>query len=374
MVKTTDHTKYSYYCHHIDVDAFEEAIGFDPERQGQNKHGEPEDIGQCPDPWSLHKNGDTTGKFAINRTKHLWNCFVCGGGSLLDLTIALQDMDDQEAETWLYQFAKPRDESDDEFLAEIEEILHQEMIAKPVMPYYNDHVLDKWTEDLAPLGGWLKDRGISEEIACKARIGFDRAARRQAPLKPGKPAQEPYSGPCVYLPHFWGGRLVGWQQRWLSDARPKWIPKYTNTSSFPRTETIYNYENVYLAERPVIVCESVPSALFLASLGYPAVATFGGSVSTEQLRLLRRFQQGLVLAPDNDEPGYKWLGYTDDEIRYNKLDRVIMADYLSRFVPLQVIEPVGEYNSGNDLADLLDEGLPFAARAVKLLYAEAPNY
>ena len=45
------------------------------------------------------------------------------------------------------------------------------------------------------------------------------------------------------------------------------------------------------------------------------MATFGGSLSAKQMRLLRLCQQGIVLAPDNDAPGWKWLDYSTDEKR-----------------------------------------------------------
>lgn len=365
--------RYAGYVNQIDLDAFEEAIGFEPIKHGVNKHGEPEDIGHCPDPWGLHKNGDTTGKFAINRQKRLYGCFVCGGGTLLDLTSAVKRMTDQQAEEWLYQFTTPATVTNREFIDEIDELLAEHERGQEVMPYYNERVLEPWTAEIGRLEGWLADRGISPEVAIRARLGFQADAMRLAPQKSGRRLQEPYTGPCVYFPHYWGERLVGWQQRWLDEDRPSWIPKYTNTSGFPKTETIYNYEQVYLAQRPIIVCESVPTVLFLESLGYPAVALFGSSVTEEQMRLLRLCQQGLVLAPDNDGPGRKWTSYTEEEKLYGR-ERVLLADYLARHVLLRVMEPVGEYDSGNDLGDLLDGGPRFAAAAVKLLYEDAEYY
>lgn len=369
---------YREYASGLDVDAFEAAIGFEVLREGTNKAGEPEDIGQCPDPWHLHKNGDLTGKFAINRERKLYNCFVCGGGSLLDLAMAIQDLEEDEANEWLAEFARAVDETDEAFLSQIDALLAQHKHENPVLPYYNPHVLKKWTAQLPSLARWLHERGISDDVAVLAGLGYDGRATRMAPVSPSAGRGDPYQGPCVYFPHFWGERLVGWQQRWLEDDRPKWLQKYTNTTGFPKAETIYNYERIYFAERPVIVVESVPSALLLWSLGYPAVAMFGGSVTEEQMRLLRFCQQGICLAPDNDAPGRKWTSYSDDERkqmrRGRKVDRVILGDYLARYVPVKVMEAVGEYDSGNDVGDLLDEGPRFAAEAIRWLYEQAPYY
>ena len=82
--------KYSEIIKDLDIDEFENAIGFEP--NGQTDQGE--DWGHCPDPWSLHKHGDRTGKFSINRDKKVFNCFVCGGGTLLSLAMAIRDCEE----------------------------------------------------------------------------------------------------------------------------------------------------------------------------------------------------------------------------------------------------------------------------------------
>jgi hypothetical protein len=69
--------KYSEFWDRINVDSFEEAIEWTPEYSHNDN-----DIGFCPFPEN-HSHGDTTGKFAIQREKRVYNCWVCGGGSLL---------------------------------------------------------------------------------------------------------------------------------------------------------------------------------------------------------------------------------------------------------------------------------------------------
>ena len=79
---------YSEYSPRIDVDEFEESIEF----QFIEEDGKGNDVGYCPDPWGMHKHGDSTGKFAIHREKKVFNCWVCGGGTLLSLGMAVWDM------------------------------------------------------------------------------------------------------------------------------------------------------------------------------------------------------------------------------------------------------------------------------------------
>ena len=106
--------RYSDFENRIDIDAFEEAIGFEPiETRSGN------DVGHCPDWQGLHSHGDTTGKFAIHRDKKVYNCWVCGGGSILSLAMEINDMDMQEATDWLFKFTETADQTSDDFSAVI---------------------------------------------------------------------------------------------------------------------------------------------------------------------------------------------------------------------------------------------------------------
>lgn len=319
---------YQDFADRIDVDAVEEAIGFEPIEQRDGN-----DVGYCPLPWGLHKNGDTTGKFGIHRNKRVFNCWVCGGGSLLSLAMAVRDLQEQDATDWLYQFTTPADQTDEDFQDEIEALLAQHQRQQAVLPYFNENVLTAWETDHP----WFAERGISPGIRKEFRLGYNPNAVKRS-------RKGDYEGPAIVLPHFWGGRLVGWQHRWLDDT-PKHIPKYVNTSDFPRKETIFNYERVYLSPSPIVVVESVSTALFLTSLGLACVATFGASVSDEQRQLLRRCQQGIILAHDNDPPGHKWVESNDEPL----------LDYLERYIKVKVCEPVGEYPDGDDLGDLVSD-------------------
>lgn len=84
--------RYGHFANRIDVDEFEQAIGFDPIKSTHD-----EDTGHCFDFFGLHTHGDTTGKLSINREKRVYNCWVCGGGSLLDLTMNKLDVDAEAA-------------------------------------------------------------------------------------------------------------------------------------------------------------------------------------------------------------------------------------------------------------------------------------
>lgn len=336
--------RYSHFADRIDVDALEEALGIDP-----IDHPNPnEDRCYCPLPWNSHSNGDTTGKFSINRDKKVYNCWVCGGGSLLDLAMAIRNEDMEPATKWLHQFAS-HDETDEEFLDELDRLLADPADRQPTMPYFNDRALDRFSDPIEEAMEWdgnewvpfLERRGIALHTAVSFNLRYNAQAAR--PLKDVE-----YFGPAIYFPHYWQSRLVGWQQRWLDreEDRPRHVPKYTMTPDFPKNETLFGFDfakAAYQWHQPVIVVESVPSALFLWSHRYPAVATFGSSVDDAQLKLLRTFPT-LILAPDNDVPkqadavpaGIKW--------------RNRLMEYLERYTTVASL-PVLD-GAGADIGDL----------------------
>lgn len=335
--------KYSNFAYRIDVDAFEKAIGFDP----IDELGE-EDTGYCFDWFNLHTHGDTTGKLSLNRDKRVYNCWVCGGGSFLDLAMLQMDMDSEDATDWLYQFVNT-EESEDESADRLKQRLRtQEPDVAAPLPFFNPHALDRWGNEHP----WFASRGIDTTVVRIYGLRYAPMQMKRPPVKPKYEGVDPYIGPSIVLPHFWQGRLVGWQNRWLADDRPEWVKKYTNTADFPKDETVFNLDRVIGSEEPVVIAESVPTVLFLESIGIPAVSTFGSSFSDTQVRHLRRLTQGVVPAPDADMDGLKYR------------DRLTEA--LKRYIDVYHIDPVGKIGSKRDLGDLAPD-----ADAVYMRLAEA---
>lgn len=308
----------------VDVDALEMAIGFAPEATNGI-----EDKGYCPLPLGMHNNGDTTGKFSINRDKQVYNCWVCGGGNFVKLAMEMNDMTEDQAKDWLRQFTNAESGDTEAFVSKIAKIFSEAPGRRDMsatLPLFNASVLDKWLVTKHP---WLDQRKISAEVASQFKIGFNPAHYRYG-----------YSGPAIILPHWWKGELVGWQERWLDDSRPEQMPKYTNTDDFPRKETLWGYDYAKEGDGDVLVVESVPTALYLIGLGYRAVATFGAKVTEGQTRLLRAFQGGITLCPDNGSAGID--NYTE------------LGDKLRRYIRVTITDPPVEAGPKGDLGDLSD--------------------
>jgi DNA primase len=321
--------KYSEFVDQLDVDALMEAIGFTPEyMDNRGNH-----VGYCVWP-EHHTNGDTTGKFAIHPEKMVYNCYVCGGGSLLSLVMELNGWDSETAENYLRQFAgDTRTDLDfvDDFLAAFARDAEKRA---DTMPYFNGRVLEKYL----PAYEWGDTVGLKDTAIDDFCVLYAPEAVKRSPGK-GKFTDVPdYVGPCVMWPHWWNKRLVGWQSRWLDDDRPDFVPKWTNTVDFPKDSTLYGYQWI-LPGQKLYVVESAKSVAKIRQLGFQATGTFGSSVNDAQLRLLRKFQHGVVLWKDNDKAGDEWFKRC--------------YDYLYRYVPLEGVAPVGGLKS--DVCDLSDD-------------------
>ena len=100
------------------------------------------------------------------------------------------------------------------------------------------------------------------------------------------------------VPHIWHGEVVGWQKRCLDGSGPKW----QSSPGFPKSTTIFGADQIQRGG-VVTVVEAPVSAIYLTQLGYPAVATFGASVSYEQSVEIRKRWDAAVIWFDPDDAG-----------------------------------------------------------------------
>lgn len=293
----------------------------------------------CPDFMGNHKNGDAVPSFGFNSEKLTYNCFVCGGGSLFNLVQEMMNYTEKQAEAWLISMANLEPADTDKFKAEIEKILNPIVNVEPD-PEYPVEALFPFRK----IHPYLLERGISKETLIKFQVGYDDA----------------HYG--ITIPHFFMGKLKGWQTRHLVaqdiDGRtvywcplcepyhqPNRVPKYKNTSNFPKANTLFGYDQAmeYCREegrRTVIVVESPMTALYLHAHGYKNVMATFGSFNYEQGSLLFGFDL-VYFWPDNDDAG--------------KTNAKRAVDGLSRYVNLMIVPVVDGEKS--DAANLRPEAL-----------------
>jgi DNA primase len=234
---------------------------------------------------------------SLNYEKLTFKCFGCGAsGGLLWFISVCRRCSEVEARLWLSKATGSGSEGLPlTTLLRLFDSLYGQRSKPQPMPTYSERTLEPWdfvhpymTEGAPDLG--FEGRGIPVETLNHFRIGWDPEADR------------------IVLPHFWGGKLVGWQTRRIAGDSVK----YLSSPDFPREETIFNYHPKRPAPGPytgdqagsaIVVVESMMSVL-KHHHAIPMEATFGASITERQAVLLRAHEH-VILWPDNDEAGWK---------------------------------------------------------------------
>ncbi len=291
-VESRFNSKWNNAKAYIDLDQIMDDLGIVVDHVSGKEH-----VALCP----LHV--DSNPSFSINSEKLVYNCFACGGGSLPELVSKIRDISLEDAIDYLVKSTSAYDEDPTMFATRLKKILATTVVREEIeYPEYNEAVLEPFIRAFAQseeAQNYVIERGINLKVAEQFKIGYDGSAFRV------KRGFDSYTGPAIILPHFFKGSLVGYQQRWLDEDRPKWVPKYTNTGAFPKYATVWNYDQAIESDVMTIVVESVFTALYLESEGYTAVATFGAEVADQQIRVLSNFGSGVALSFDNDDPGHR---------------------------------------------------------------------
>lgn len=251
----------------------------------------------------LHRDQDRNPTASLNYQKLTYKCLGCGSsGGLLWFIATCRGDTTVAARQWLEQTAGLGGQ-----VLELDAMLRflDAIYAKPEtqpIPQYSTRLLDAWAYDHPYL---TEARHIDPVVYQKYRLGWDPKNDR------------------VVLPHFWQGKLVGWQSRklppeWRSvpyEPRPRKpeddeyldihsgapsSPKFHSSADFPKDSTIFNYNP---REREAVVVEAMLSALRHVEYRH-FEAVFGANVTDLQVKRLVKHDR-LILWMDNDSAGWK---------------------------------------------------------------------
>ena len=251
-------------------------------------------IHSCKLPFGMHKNGDVNPSASLNRKDLVFNCFTCGGGSIVWLVQNVLDIDRDSALAELKNYSSGlKIIPIEEFIEKLNKLFTNEEVRRYEIPIYNEKILNRWVQT----SDYLTSRGVSEQVQKEMRTGIDKDRTEYRKLVNG---QDVISLSRVVIPHFINGKLVGWVARKIDNIDG--VSKYKNSKGFPRQYSLYNQDNVKGMES-VYVVESPMSVLVLKSRGVEnIVATFGAKFSEPQVQLLRNFKEVTVFM-DGDAPG-----------------------------------------------------------------------
>ena len=275
-------------------------------------------IHSCPLPFGMHRNGDQSPSASLNRETLLFNCFTCGGGSVIWLVQNCLNVSREEAINILKnEVSGLKIVPIEDFIEKLEEVFSNAEEKSIEITYYSENILKRWEGPC----DYLTNRGVSIEMQKEMRTGVETGKLEVARTSQGESV---VSVDRVVLPHFIKGRLSGWVARKIHNVEG--IPKYRNSKGFPRGHWLYNldkakeYDEVYVVESPM-------SVLVMKSRGIQnVVATFGAKVDNHQMELLRNFNH-VIAFMDGDIPGWNATSHLAEELRrYTKISVIDTPD------------------------------------------------
>jgi hypothetical protein len=240
---------------------------------------------RCPMPW----HDDRHPSAQLNASKLAFQCWSCqsSGGLLWFLAVVrgaidpiTESPDWAAMRAWLTEIVAPEP---GDFAKMIDAICAPRNHQHEPLPRYSFDVLAHLTIDY---DDYLLSRGIPEKTLSEFLVGADTRKRR------------------VVLPILWKNSLVGWQsRRRFSDGSPK----YQTSPGGPTGRVLYGEPSA----RPVVV-ES-PFSVLRHAHHQPMTATFGASVTPEQLRWLHSCDR-VTLFFDPDPAGWRAIRVVGDEL------------------------------------------------------------
>ncbi len=157
---------------------------------------------------------------------------------------------------------------------------------------------------------YLKERGVSEEIAQKFGVGFF----------PGKGSMHDRIVIPIHNPK---GELVAYAGRAIDGSEPR----YKFPAGFHKSMELYNLHRVR-DELSVVLVEGFFDCMKVTQAGFPCVALMGSTMSNAQEELIREHFAHVVVMLDGDDAGRGASEEIADRIRrvIFQVDIVALAD------------------------------------------------
>lgn len=250
-----------------------------------------------------HSDQERNPTASLNYRKLAYSCLGCGrSGGLLWFISTCRNTSGKEARAWLSKEVGLDGEVMDlsRLLSYFDSLYEDGKHGEPI-PKYSPKTLDPWNFVHPYLLDGIPEldfpgRNLPPEAIEHFRLGY-----AEDYVMPGGGTSE-----RIIMPHFWKGDLVGWQARRIFDDG---TPKYLSSPSFPKDQTIYNYD---ARREEAVVVESMMSTIKHWPKMDDIEATFGAKITPTQTKLLEKHQR-IILWMDNDEAGWNAIDGTVDE-------------------------------------------------------------
>lgn len=280
-------------------------------------------LGLCP----FHN--EKTPSFNVNPTRNIYKCFGCGkGGDPVSFLMEHDNLTYPEALRYLaqkYNIEIEESTPSPEYQASLQESESLYIINQYAGKYFTDQLFQ--TDIGKSVGlGYLKKRGFREDTIKKFDLGFSSAERDGFTRKAVKEGynielmrkvglttasdNDFFRNRVIFPIHSLSGKLAAFAGRILTtDA---FGPKYLNSPEseiYNKSKTLYG---LFQAKQSIrkhdecILVEGYTDVISLHQGGVEnVVASSGTSLTIEQIRLIKRYTQNILILYDGDPAGIK---------------------------------------------------------------------
>jgi len=290
-------------------------------------------LGLCP----FHN--EKTPSFTVSPSKEIYKCFGCGrSGNSISFIMEHEKYSYVEALKWLanrYGIEIEETFATDEQRQQIQVADSLYIINHFAQQFFTRQLFE--TEEGQDIGlAYLKERGFREDIIKKFQLGYSPEKRdaftnealakqynaelllktglvvnRNLPdRQAGEQLQDNYRGRVIFPVHNHSGKVLGFGARILKNNDK--APKYINTPEneiYVKSKILYGS---YFARQIIdktdecLLVEGYTDVISLHQSGIEnAVASGGTSLTTDQIRLIKKYTNNLTIVYDGDAAGIK---------------------------------------------------------------------
>jgi len=347
-------------------------------------------IGLCP----FHN--EKTPSFTVSAPKGIFKCFGCGkGGDAVNFVMEHEHFSYPEALRYLARKYSIEIEEEtpspeqQEALDEKESLFNLSAFAQK----YFEEQLHETQEGKAVGLSYLKERGFSLEVIRRFGLGYcpDKwDAFSQTALKNGYKKEyllktslskekdhtiyDTFRGRVIFPIHNLSGRVLGFGGRIMTNEKKR--PKYINSAEseiYHKSKVLYG---AYFAKSPMAsqdncyLVEGYTDVISLNQAGITnVIATSGTSLTTGQIKLIRRYTDNVTLLFDGDPAGIK--------AAFRGIDMILEEGLNVRIVLFPDGEDPDSYARKNRPAEVKtfveDQAADFISFKTRLLLSETQN-
>ncbi len=284
-------------------------------------------LGLCP----FHNEKGPS--FTVSPAKEIYKCFGCGkSGNTITFLMEHEKYNYVEALRWLaarYNIEVEETETSPEqkLLVQTADSLH--IINNFAKQFFIDSLF-KTDDGKAIALSYLKERGFREEVLEKFQVGYNPDSRNQlttallsnqfnkellpktglVSLRNNDELVDNYRGRIIFPIHNNSGKVIGFGARVIgkSDRAPKYINTPEN-EIYSKSKVLYGS---YFARTAIdkadecLLVEGYTDVVSLHQAGIENVVASGGtSLTTDQLRLIKKYTNNLTIIYDGDSAGVK---------------------------------------------------------------------